>query len=255
MSDARNILGGTVYLTGAGPGDPELLTRRAAALLGEADSILHDDLVSGEVLALAGPRAVVINVGKRCGHKVITQQEINAMMIARARSGEAVVRLKSGDPLLFGRAGEEIRALVAAKIPFAVVPGISAAFAAAAAAGLALTDRGGASRLVFASGHHAHDGRREEWSSTAGTTLARYMPGKDYAGIQAELLADGWPAETPCLVVSNASWRSQIVRGTTLAELPAITPLPAPAILLVGESLAPFSETQSAAPQTAERLS
>uniref|UniRef100_E6PXF0 uroporphyrinogen-III C-methyltransferase n=1 Tax=mine drainage metagenome TaxID=410659 RepID=E6PXF0_9ZZZZ len=248
-------LPGTVYLTGAGPGDPELLTRRAATLLAEAGSVLHDDLVSGEVLALAGPNAEVINVGKRCGHKAITQQGINEMMIARAGSGEVVVRLKSGDPLLFGRAGEEIRALIAAKIPFVVVPGISAAFAAAAAAGLTLTDRGGASRLVFASGHHAHDGRKEEWSSTAGTTLARYMPGKDYAAIQAELLADGWPAKTPCLVVSNASWKSQIVRGTTLDALSVIEPLPAPAILLAGESLASFSAATNAAPHTSERLS
>ena len=126
---------GTVYLVGAGPGDPELLTLKAARLLATADIVLHDDLVPAAVLAHA-ERALVMNVGKRCGRKNISQEQIHAMMIDEARRGLAVIRLKSGDPLVFGRAGEEMDALRAAEIPFEVVPGITAAFAAAAAWGV-----------------------------------------------------------------------------------------------------------------------
>ena len=132
---------GTVYLVGAGPGDPELLTVRALRLLEQADVVFHDDLVPDEVLALANPHALVTSVGKRCGRPRITQQGIHALMIESARAGQSVVRLKRGDPLVFGRAGEEIAALRAAGIPFEIVPGVTAAFAAGAALALPLTDR------------------------------------------------------------------------------------------------------------------
>ena len=132
-----------VYLVGAGPGDPELLTVKALRLIESADVILHDDLVPQAILDLAATGAEVVNVGKRCGAKAITQEEINELMIAHARAGRSVVRLKSGDPLLFGRAAEEIAALAEAGVPFEVVPGVSAAFAAAAAIGRSLTDRTG----------------------------------------------------------------------------------------------------------------
>ena len=228
---------GMVYLVGAGPGDPDLLTRRAACLIQQSSFILHDDLVSAEVLQLAGPTSSIRNVGKRCGHKAITQEGINQLMIELARQGESVVRLKSGDPLLYGRAGEEIDALRDAGISFEIVPGITAAFAAAATAGFSLTDRRSASRLVFASGHHSGDGDRQTFKQLEKSTVALYMPGKDYAGICSDLLRDGWPADTPCVLISCASWKSQIMHTTSIANLYAADPLPAPTILLIGAAL------------------
>ena len=146
---------GTVYLVGAGPGDPELLTVKAAALLRSADLVLHDDLVPAAVLAMAGGQALVVSVGKRCGVKRVRQSEIHSLMIESARQQLSVVRLKSGDPLVFGRAAEEIDALRAADIPFQVVPGITAAFAAAAQIGCSLTDRRSASSVELHTGHKA----------------------------------------------------------------------------------------------------
>jgi uroporphyrin-III C-methyltransferase len=222
---------GKAYLVGAGPGDPELLTLKAARTLRQADVVLHDDLISAEILALVPRTAMLISVGKRCGAAHVTQQEINAMMVAYAGSGRVVVRLKSGDPMLFGRAGEEIDALRAAGIEFEVVPGISAAFAAAAALEVSLTDRRKAGRLVFSSGHRAPGAAKEA------TTHVVYMPGPDYAGIVNRLLAEGFSAETPCAVVSAVSQESQSVLRTTLGQLPNLGPLPAPSILLAGEVL------------------
>jgi uroporphyrin-III C-methyltransferase len=141
MSYEAQAKPGRVYLVGAGPGSLDLLTLRAHSLIVSASCLLHDDLVSAEVLSAASPHALVRNVGKRCGTKTITQEEINAWMIEFAQASHSVVRLKSGDPLLFGRAVEEIEALTAAGVPFEVVPGVSAAFAAAALAGIPLTGR------------------------------------------------------------------------------------------------------------------
>jgi len=140
---------GKVFLVGAGPGDPELLTRKAARLLAEATIVLHDALVSREVLALISPRAELIDVGKRFGQKLLTQDEINSLLISYAASHEIVVRLKGGDPLIFGRAAEEMLALREAAVDFEVVPGITAALAAAASAKISLTDRRLASQLLF----------------------------------------------------------------------------------------------------------
>jgi uroporphyrin-III C-methyltransferase len=138
---------GTVYLAGAGPGDPNLLTIRVLKLLETADVILPDDLVSADILSLAHAGAEIIPVGKRCGQPRITQAEIHVLMLDAARAGRSVLRLKSGDPLIFGRAGEEIGALRQAKIPFEIVPGITTAFAAAARLRTPLTDRSAASKL------------------------------------------------------------------------------------------------------------
>src|ERR1700684_4150409 len=146
---------GTVYLVGAGPGDPELLTLKAARLLAEADVVLHDDLVPQAVLDLAGKQALILSVGKRCGRKKITQASIHELMISSARRGLAVLRLKSGDPMIFGRAGEEIDALREAGVPFEVVPGVTAASSAAAFLEASLTDRRISSKLMVLSGHHA----------------------------------------------------------------------------------------------------
>jgi uroporphyrin-III C-methyltransferase len=232
MKQARQ---GTVYLVGAGPGDPELLTLKAVRLLNTADVVLHDDLVPQPVLAHAA-RAIVINVGKRCGRKNISQEQIDAMMVDYARRGLSVIRLKSGDPLVFGRAGEEMDALRAAFIAFEVVPGITAAFAAAAAAQRPLTDRRSASSISFSSGHHA-PGSSLEAASLAGATRAVYMPGRDLSSVAAQLRSEGLPADLPCVIVSRAAQPDQQILETTLAQLDRIPPLPAPSILLAGESL------------------
>ena len=178
----QSVEKGTVYLVGAGPGDPELLTLRAARLLESADVVLHDDLVSPEVLALIHRHALVTSVGKRCGRPRITQAGIGRLMVDSARAGQSVVRLKSGDPLVFGRAGEEIAVLRAAKIPFEIVPGVTAALAAGACLGLPLTDRLSASKLIFCTGHHAEQKDVQPvWPGTLpkDATLVIYMPGRD----------------------------------------------------------------------------
>ena len=226
---------GTVYLVGAGPGDPELLTVKAVRLLTTADVVLHDDLVPTTVLAHA-ESALTINVGKRCGRKSISQDQIDAMMVEYARRGMAVVRLKSGDPLVFGRAGEEMDALRAAGVPFQVVPGITAAFAAAAALRSPLTDRRNASSIGFSSGHHA-PGSDLEPASLLGATRVVYMPGRDLGPIAAQLRSEGLPSDLPCVVVSRAAQPDQQVLRTTLDNLDRAIPGPAPAILLAGEAL------------------
>jgi uroporphyrin-III C-methyltransferase len=228
---------GRVYLVGAGPGDPELLTRKAAFLLEHADLILHDDLVTRSILALASPRTLVVNVGKRCGKKRVTQSAINLLMINCARKGLSVVRLKSGDPLIFGRAGEEIEALTAAEIKFEIVPGITAGLAAAAAAGISLSDRRTASRVVFATGHLAEDDYDlEYWNGIArrDTTLVIYMPGPGYRRLAAQLIKAGLTRDTPCLVISRASLPGQFEQRIGLAALSGIAVHP-PALLIIGE--------------------
>ena len=232
---------GTVYLVGAGPGDPELLTLKAARLLATADVVLHDDLVPAPVLAQA-ERALVINVGKRCGRRNISQEQIHSMMIEEARRGLAVVRLKSGDPLVFGRAGEEMDALRAAGIPFEVVPGITAAFAAAAAVGRPLTDRRHASSVSFSAGHHA-PGSQLEPVSLAGATRVVYMPGRDWSVIADQLRRDGLPGDLPCVIVSRAAQPDQQIVRTTLAQLGRMAALPAPSILLAGQVLREAEES------------
>jgi uroporphyrin-III C-methyltransferase len=231
-----------VHLVGAGPGDPELLTIKAHALLRAGDLVLHDDLVPPAILAVANPQAIVVNVGKRCGGKKITQLEINRLMIQSARRGMKVVRLKSGDPGIFGRLAEELDALEAAGTPFEVVPGITAAAAAAASVGVSLTDRRKSSRLVIVSAHQAHENEHQEkpdWKALAreDTTLAIYMPGRDLAPLAAEILAAGLPPSTPAVIVSRATTSAQRHWCTTLGELHGAPRFDAPSILLLGRSL------------------
>jgi uroporphyrin-III C-methyltransferase len=238
---------GRVYLVGAGPGDPDLLTVKATRLLRTADCVLHDDLVSPEIVGLAGPQTIVVNVGKRCGRKGITQTEINRVMILFAKAGVNVVRLKSGDPLIFGRLNEEVDALAAAGVPYEVVPGITAGFAAAAALGVSLTDRRTSSRVLILSGHRAAAAETEAEDSPdadawleAGrpdTTLIIYMPGRDLSASGEKLHAAGVSLATPCVVISSVSTPAQQVTRTTLAELSTVAGVQAPAILLVGRSL------------------
>ena len=236
-SDAEH---GHVYLVGAGPGAPDLLTLRAARLLATADVVLPDDLVSEAIVALANPRALVTPVGKRCGQPRITQAGIHELMIAHAEAGRSVVRLKSGDPLVFGRANEEIAALRAAAIPFAIVPGISAAFGAAAVLRTSLTDRSSASKLILATAHHAAgklSGMTWEGALPADATLAIYMPGRDFAGLSTSLLAAGVPSTTPVVAISRVSTPAQETQQTTVGALAALQPGLAPMLLLIGEAL------------------
>jgi uroporphyrin-III C-methyltransferase len=226
---------GKVYLIGAGPGDPELLTLRAARLLASADVVLHDALVSDGVLAMISPAAEIINVGKRAGYKLLTQEEINALLVSYGQTLETVVRLKGGDPSVFGRAGEEIGALRAAGIEYEIVPGISAALGAAAAAGISLTDRRVASQILLTTFSRGIDGSAMDWGCvTSTTTLVLYMPGADYAEVSERLFGGGLPADLPCVIVSQASGAQQQVRWSTVARLASEEKLPAPALLIVG---------------------
>ena len=228
---------GKVYLVGAGPGDPELLTVKALRLLRTAEAVLHDDLVAPEILALIPPTAQVHNVGKRCGKKKILQEEINFLMVALADSGLRVVRLKSGDPLIFGRAGEEIESLRRANIPFEIVPGVTSSFGAAAAAQIPLTHRRASSALVLLTAHQAAGSEAANWSKLAGSgaTLVIYMPGKNYTEIGTKLRAAGVTPDTPCAIISRATTRHQRTHRTTVSELRTSPDLPAPTLLVVGE--------------------
>src|SRR5713226_3564733 len=228
-------MSGRVYLVGAGPGDPELLTLKAARLLAGANVVLHDALVSDDVLAMVSRAAEIINVGKRAGHKLLTQDEINALLVSYGRTRATVVRLKGWDPSIFGRAGEEIEALRNAGIDYEIVPGISAALGAAAAAGISLTDRRAASQILLTTFSRGMDGSVMDWGSVTGTTtLVLYMPGADYAEVSERLLAGGLPADLPCVIVSRASGAQQQVRWSSVAALASEQRLPAPALLIVG---------------------
>jgi len=233
---------GKVYLVGAGPGDPELLTIKALRLLQSCDAVLHDDLVSAEILNLVSPTAQIHKVGKRCGKKRILQGEINCLMVALAASGLRVVRLKGGDPLIFGRAGEEIESLRKSNIPFEIVPGVTSAFGAAATAQIPLTHRRASDALVLITAHRApgkdaaeKDG--SDWSQlvTSGATLVIYMPGQNYAEIARRLLAAGLAGKTPCAIISRATSKYQRTHRTTVLDLDRAPQLVSPTLLVVGE--------------------
>jgi uroporphyrin-III C-methyltransferase len=228
---------GTVYLVGAGPGDPDLLTVRALRLLRSADVVLHDALVTDEILQLARPHAQLIDVGKRVGEKRLTQGAINQLLVECAQWANIVVRLKGGDPLIFGRVAEEMSALRAADIDFEIVPGITAAIAAAAQAKIPLTDRSVSSSVAFVTAHKAGDKYQVDFTegSAAATTIAIYMPGGCYREISQHLIASGRPANTPCVVVASACRANQELLWTDLASLQELSPPPeAPALLIIG---------------------
>jgi uroporphyrin-III C-methyltransferase len=228
---------GKVYLVGAGPGDPELLTLKALRLLRSAEAVLHDDLVAPEILNLIPPAAQLHNVGKRCGKKKILQGEINFLMVALAASGLRVVRLKGGDPLIFGRAGEEIEALRAAGIPYEIVPGVTSAMGAAAAAQIPLTHRRASSALVLLTAHHASESESPNWNQLAasGATLVIYMPGQNYTEIAERLNVAGLAQETPVAIISRATTRQQRTQVTTVGALNLAPKLATPTLLVVGE--------------------
>ncbi|MFZ0297417.1 MAG: uroporphyrinogen-III C-methyltransferase [Candidatus Sulfotelmatobacter sp.] len=235
-------MNGRVYLVGTGPGDPELLTVKALRLVQTADVVFHDDLVSPEILKLISPSAEVQNVGKRCGSKNIRQEEINFLLVARAASGLQVVRLKSGDPLIFGRAGEEIEALCQSNIEYEIVPGVTSALGAAAAAGIPLTHRRASSTIVLTVGHRASVTRASanndaDWShfALAESTLVVYMPGSDYKEISDRLASAGFAAKTPCAIISRATTPEQRIYRTTVSDLRHAPLLESPTLLVVGE--------------------
>jgi uroporphyrin-III C-methyltransferase / precorrin-2 dehydrogenase / sirohydrochlorin ferrochelatase len=228
---------GKVYFIGAGPGDPELLTRKAWSVLRTADVVLHDALVSREILEIVPAGAALYDVGKRCGAKSITQEEIHALLIGYASTAKAVVRLQGGDPLIFGRAGEEISALREAGIEFEVIPGVTAASAAAASAQIALTDRRVASQVVFLSGHRREGELERDLKALprTGTTLVIYMPGSNYERLARALREAGFAGETPCLIVSQATTPQEAIYRTDVSSLASAPAPPAPALLVVGE--------------------
>ncbi|ADZ71956.1 siroheme synthase CysG [Polymorphum gilvum] len=243
---------GFVWLVGAGPGAEDLLTLRAQRLLQEADVIVHDALVPQAVVAMGRRDARRIAVGKRKGAHSVAQADIDALLVALARDGHRVVRLKAGDPLVFGRAGEEMAALRKAGICFEVVPGVTAALAAAASAGIPLTLRGVASTLVFATGHDADGATLPGWAglALAGATVAVYM-GRTVAGaVSRRLVEAGLAASTPVAVVENAARPDERLFVGTLDALAALADRPdvtGPVLIVVGDAVA-HASLQGAAP-------
>jgi len=237
---------GKVYLMGAGPGHPDLLTVQAVNILRGAEVVLHDHLVAQEILDLLPAWTQVRNVGKRCGHAGMAQEQIHALLIAAAREGKQVVRLKGGDPLLFGRVGEEMEALARAGVEFRVIPGVTSAMAAAAAAKVPLTDRRYASRLIFVSNHSAGN-VSPEWGDAVvkDATYAVYMPGKNYGEIAAKMIEGGLDAATPCVIVANATLSGEQIQRTSLEELALEQRLPAPSLLIVGQVARALPEFQA----------
>ena len=232
---------GTVYLIGAGPGAPDLITLRGAEVMRRADIVFHDALVHPEMLALA-TRAEKIAVGKRCGRFATAQQFINKRLVDAARKHTTVVRLKGGDPMLFGRAQEEIAALEAGGVPYEVVPGVTSALAAAAEAGVSLTQRGVARSVAFVTPRVAEGGAPSRWASAAAAadTAVVYMGAGQAAAVATALIAAGAPRELPVLVVENASLPDSRRIALTLEELPEIARygITGPTLIMVGHAFA-----------------
>ena len=228
---------GKVFLVGAGPGDPELLTLKAAKVLRSADVVLHDELVSAEILNLIPATAEIVNVGKRCGKKSTPQDETNKLLVQHALMGRTVVRLKGGDPFIFGRGGEELEALRHAGIDAEVVPGITAALGAAAGNRIPLTHREIASTLVLITGSSKQSGNTANWPDRlpANATVVVYMPGHDFAALQQRLLASGIAPQTPCAIVSGATTEAEQIHVTSVAHLSEAPRLVPPRLVVVGE--------------------
>ena len=250
---------GEVTLVGAGPGDPELLTLKALRALQDADVILHDRLVPEGLLDMARRDAARICVGKAAGSIGSTQEEINALLIEHARQGKRVVRLKGGDPFIFGRGGEELEALAKAQISFSVIPGVTAAAGCAAYAGIPLTHRDYAHSVTFVTGHADREGREPDWRALAkpGLTAVFYMGLARVEQISAQLVAHGAANTLPAAVIAQGTLQDQRVITATLATIAAAAAasnIQSPALLVVGEvvslhaSLAWFNTGATAAP-------
>ena len=233
---------GAVWLVGAGPGDPELLTIKALKALQAAEVVVHDGLVSDEILDLAPSAARRISVAKRKSRHSYAQDEINRMLVAFAQEGLNVVRLKGGDPFIFGRGGEELEACREAGVECHIIPGVTAALAASANAGAPLTHRGAAQAVTFVTGHAAAGTEPDlDWTSLAkaNQTVVIYMGLSMAPGISARLIEAGRAGATPALIVENASRANERRITTTLAGLPqAAADVAGPALLIVGEAMA-----------------
>lgn len=228
-----------VYLLGAGPGDPDLLTVKAARILGAADVVVYDHLVGEEVMALIPARARLVYVGKEAGNHALAQEEISRLLVVLGRLGGVVVRLKGGDPYIFGRGGEEIAELAAAGIPFQVVPGITAASGMAAYAGIPLTHRDHAQSCLFVTGHLKDGSVDLDWPALARPrqTVVIYMGIGGVDEISRQLLAHGVAPTMPCAVVRHATRPEQEVLTTSLAELPTAcrrAGIKPPALIVIG---------------------
>jgi uroporphyrin-III C-methyltransferase len=227
----------TVYLVGAGPGDPDLLTLRAASLLARADVIVHDRLIDHRILASAAPWAELIDVGKTPGSPCHSQAEINRILVERGRTHDVVVRLKGGDPFVFGRGGEEAEVLVAHGIAVDVVPGVSSSIAAPAAAGIPVTMRGIASGVTIVTAHQ--DPAKEsglDWDALArsGTTLVVLMGAARARSVSQRLIAGGMRPDMPVAVITSATNPDQLIDRTTLAQLGEM-PVCNPSTIVIGE--------------------
>ncbi|NIO27722.1 MAG: uroporphyrinogen-III C-methyltransferase [Candidatus Latescibacteria bacterium] len=233
---------GRVFLVGAGPGDPELITLRGVRALQQADIVLYDRLVSKEILGHAQPDAELVYVGKRCGSHSVPQEEINRRLVDYARRGKHVVRLKNGDPFVFGRGGEEADALAEAGIPFEVIPGVTAAVAAGACCGLPLTKRSVSSCVTLVTGHEdpTKDQSDINWAALACTkgTIVIYMAMAHLQQVVTRLIDSGLPADTPAAVISKATMPDQVCLAAPLEELPplvqerGVTP---PSVVIIGK--------------------
>ncbi len=238
------IRAGRATLVGAGPGNPDLITLRAVKAIQSADAILYDALIDPAILDLAPAAARRVDVGKRCGRHSMKQAAINRLIVTLARDGAHVVRLKGGDPFVFGRGGEELDSLRAAGVPVEVVPGVTAACAAAASLQIPLTHRDTARSLHFVTGHGS-DGQvpAHDWTALAasGGTIAAYMASRTFGAMSASLMAAGMPAATPAVVVENASRPNEahlFATLGTLGELLAGRPAGGPALVLIGQVVA-----------------
>ncbi|HOL65036.1 MAG TPA: uroporphyrinogen-III C-methyltransferase [Accumulibacter sp.] len=237
-SPAENVTG-TVHIVGSGPGDLDLLTLRAARLIGEADAIVYDHLIADGVLELARRDAEKIYVGKESSNHTVPQEELNRLLVRLARAGKCVVRLKGGDPFIFGRGGEEIETLVDAGIAFEVVPGVTAAAGCAAYAGIPLTHRDHAQAVAFATGHLKDGTINLDWPSLARPrqTVVFYMGVGGLAEICRQMIAHGLPADHPAAVVQEGTTSRQrvlIADLASLAEKVAVAGIRAPALIIVG---------------------
>jgi uroporphyrin-III C-methyltransferase / precorrin-2 dehydrogenase / sirohydrochlorin ferrochelatase len=241
---SASIKSGSLVLVGAGPGDPELLTLKAVRVLKTADVVLYDDLVSDEVLSFASPEAELIHVGKRGGKPSCKQSDICEMAIAYALNGKRVIRLKGGDPMVFGRADEELRAAEAANIPVEIVSGVTTAFGAAASLQLSLTKRGVARKLQFVTAH-ARDGKLPSDLDFAAlvdktATTCIYMGVKTLPPLVASLLAFGMARNTPIIIVENATCANEyIMHGTleTILEQATSYHFTGPCLIILGEAM------------------
>ncbi|MDP1653116.1 MAG: uroporphyrinogen-III C-methyltransferase [Rhodocyclaceae bacterium] len=231
---------GTVYLVGAGPGDPELLTLRALRIIGEADILVYDQLVSEAILALVNPTAERIYAGKQRGNHAVPQDDLNLLLVKLAQQHQRVVRLKGGDPYTFGRGGEEVETLRENGIPFEVVPGVTAAAGVAAYAGIPLTHRNYAQACVFVTGHLKDGSMNLDWPGLARRrqTVIIYMGLHGLSYLCEQLIAHGLPSDWPAAIVQQGTTPNQRTVTGTLATLPSLAEaagLKAPTLIIVGE--------------------